>query len=196
MIIQLRGTSGSGKTTAMREIIKGIAPLDQWESLSIPKRKKPIGYRYDLPNGTTVGLLGHYESTCGGCDNVGGGKACYPHYIDWVQIQGFDVILSEGLLLSEDVKWTSELVLMMDVRIIYLMTDVEECIRRIKQRRKEAGNDKPLNESNTRNRVRVIKRSIERFRASEDSPKLYFKRDGQVAPMVLNWIQDRDDTNQ
>lgn len=163
MIVQIRGTSGSGKTWVMQDLLDGgpWVPefIDYWGE---KKRKKPLYYfGMDWEPEIDVAICGHYESACGGCDNIGSAAAVYELY---QKLDKFDVILSEGLLLSEDVKWTSQL---NDVKIIFLNTGVERCIEQIKSRRKAAGNDKPLNENNTRNRVAVIERAYAKLRDVE-----------------------------
>jgi hypothetical protein len=157
-VIQIRGTSGSGKTWVMREVMAAMGDI-LWSHISpydIPKisryvegRKKPLWYAIG-----DLAVLGHYEAACGGCDNIGSARQVY-EVIQEVLPQCKN-ILCEGLLLSEDVKWTSQLD---DVHVLYLTTPVEQCIAQIKRRREEAGNTKPLNEANTRNRVAVIERS-------------------------------------
>ena len=154
MVFQIRGTSGSGKTWVMRRVMGylDLKPqrVDSWRD---KKRRQPL-YYYDERRDTAV--CGHYESACGGCDNVGSAAAVYELYQKIPQA----VILSEGLLLSEDVKWTSRLASEgIPVRIVFLATDVERCVEQIKNRRRAAGNTKPLNEANTRNRVAVIERA-------------------------------------
>ena len=74
--------------------------------------------------------------------------------------QPADIVLCEGLLLSEDVKWTSQ---MKDVHCFFLTTSLERCLSQIKARRAEAGNEKPLNEYNTSNRVGVIEKARQRL---------------------------------
>lgn len=147
MIIQIRGTSGSGKTWVMRQVMNQLGP---WKPQYTEGRRKPLYYS----NVLGVAVLGHYEATCGGCDNIG--SAAQVYQLIQRLTGNHRVILCEGLLLSEDVKWTSQLD---DVRVIYLVTPIEKCIELIKQRRANAGNAKPLNEHNTRNRVAVIERS-------------------------------------
>jgi len=147
MIVQVRGTSGSGKTWVMREVMRALG--ERTLEVFTRGRKNPLWYHYGM---TTV--LGHYEATCGGCDNIGSARQVF-EVIQMVLPQ-CSHILCEGLLLSEDVKWTSQLD---DVHVLYLTTPVEQCIAQIKKRREEAGNEKPLNEANTRNRVAVIERS-------------------------------------
>jgi hypothetical protein len=144
MIIQIRGTSGSGKSTVMRQV---MLTLGEWLPIRREGRKQPLGYQH-----ADIVVLGHYESPCGGCDTIGSARAVYT----LIQETDAPIILCEGLLLSEDVKWSSQLP---DLRIIYLTTPLEQCITQIQQRRLAVGNSKPLNTDNTTHRVGVIERS-------------------------------------
>ena len=76
MIIQIRGTSGSGKTWAMRNTIKELSnDQNPMNPVYVKGRKKPLYY--------SIGnyfILGHYESTCGGCDNIGAAPQIYDLY--------------------------------------------------------------------------------------------------------------------
>ena len=162
-LIQIRGTSGSGKTWVTRELLKRLGPF---EPQYIEKRKRPLFYS----NRQDVVILGHYESACGGCDNVGSAAKVY----DLVnELKGKTLygnkrtFICEGLLLSEDSKWTKQLNSEFKLTVYYLVTDIELCISQIIKRRVEAGNLEPLNESNTRNRVGVIERSRQKLIDSE-----------------------------
>ena len=183
MIIMIRGTSGSGKTWAMRSAMSDLEiDCPEPEKGMVEGRKKPLWYRYG-----TVFILGHYEATCGGCDNVGSARKVYELWQKLMEKFDSPIIICEGLLLSEDAKWTKEAKDNgWDPRVIYLNTDVEHCITQIKERRKAAGNDKPLNEKNTRHRVNVIKRS--RVRLEEMGVPCRGASSGQVSGIVRRWI--------
>lgn len=175
MIIQVRGTSGSGKSTIMRRVMEsgGLNPV------YVTGRKRPLYYRGRI-NGAKVAVLGHYESACGGCDTIGSARVVY----DLIQKIDSPVILCEGLLLSEDVKWSSQLP---DLRVLYLSTPLKRCIRQIESRRKSAGNDKPLNPANTENRVYVIERSRVKLR---DAGVLVRRCASEIAPaVILSWLR-------
>lgn len=158
MIIQIRGTSGSGKSWVMREVMKLLTRV---AAVHAPKRKQPLYYVYELPGvkpSPTVAVCGHYESPCGGGDTIGSARQCYDLIKDLAARHDF--VLCEGLLLSEDTKWTHQLQHEVgDVRCIFLATPIDTCITQIKQRRAAVGNEKTLNETNTRNRVEVIERA-------------------------------------
>ncbi len=180
MIIQIRGTSGSGKSTAMRRVMEGMG-LTSWAAMYRAKRR-PLFYQRsscDLYPPTVV--LGHYQVACGGCDTVGSAPKVYELATElcpnWV-------VLCEGLLLSEDVKWTSQ---MEDCRVVFLTTDIEACISRIKQRRADAGNTKMLSELNTRGRVGVIERARTRLLAAGIECRR--SSSDQAPRMILSWLR-------
>lgn len=122
MIIQVRGTSGSGKSTVVRKVMES---LGDWSPEFIDGRKRPIRYRHKRYKGLVV--LGHYEIDCGGCDTIGSA----PKVFEAVQDTKFTVLLSEGLLWGEDVKWTLQLD---DVRAVFLTTSPQECLKRVEIR--------------------------------------------------------------
>lgn len=156
MIIQVRGTSGSGKSTVMRAVMERIG--GPWKGIKAEGRKKPLYYKLDKAHPQIV-VLGHYESACGGCDTIGSAAQVYELTTTLVGALGRAgkyVILQEGLLLSEDVKWTTQLP---NPQVVFLNTPLQRCLSQIKGRRREAGNEKPLNEANTTNRVTVIERA-------------------------------------
>jgi hypothetical protein len=127
-------------------------------------------------------VLGHYESACGGCDTIGSARAVY----DLIQTfpQGTTVVC-EGLLLSEDTKWTLQLP---DVRCLFLTTPLDTCLTQIKSRREEAGNEKELNPLNTTNRVATIERA--RLKLVEAGMVCRRASATQAPGIMLRWLRD------
>ncbi len=149
----VRGTSGSGKTT----VVRALLDKNFWNGVYVEGRKKPLYYLSESKS-PQIAVLGHYEATCGGCDTIGSAPEVYNliHLLP----PGIDAVVAEGLLLSEDKKWTTYLADEgCDVRVIFLSTPLESCLDRVRKRREKAGNDKPLNVANTTNRVGVIERA-------------------------------------
>lgn len=169
----------------MRSVIEGIAPLPAWTARYVGKRRKPLFYEH--PTGAVI--LGHYEATCGGCDNVGSAAAVYGLINEVLKDKPVANVLCEGLLLSEDTKWTLELHRAYPglVRVVFLTTSVGECLNRVRGRREAAGNEKPLNPANTENRVGVI----ERARTKLSLAGVYCRRvSSEQAPgVVLGWLR-------
>lgn len=180
MIIQIRGTSGSGKTWVMRQMFLSR----KFEPIYTTGRKKPVAY---MNVDDQIYIMGHYESPCGGCDNIGSAAEVY-NTIQAMRLPLFPTILCEGLLLSEDVKWTSKLAEGTKVKTLFLTTPVEQCLDQIRSRRKEAGNEKELKTHNTTNRVAVI----ERARVRLEEAGVYCQRcSANQAPFIINkWIKE------
>lgn len=156
--IQLRGTSGSGKTTAMRAF---MGDLGSWEPRHVIEgRRKPSYYARGQ-----IAVLGHYESPCGGCDTFKG----YAQLQEVVRstFESFPIVLMEGLMLSDDVLQTVKIhEQVAPVRVLYLNTPIDTCIARVKKRRAEKGRDDVFNEEKLRNRQAQIDRTRPRLEAA------------------------------
>lgn len=187
MICQLRGTSGSGKTTAMRKIMQDVPRgMFQWEPLYVTGRKKPQMYML----ADWLGVLGHYDSICGGCDT-------FKNYDQLQQaFERADVnckhVLMEGLMLSDDVLQTIKMYenrneLADEFRVIYITTDLLTCIERVKSRRAAKGKGPTFNEKKLRDRHA----QIERTRPRLEAVGIYCRRatDEQAVRLVQEWIK-------
>ena len=136
MIIQIRGTSGSGKTWAMKRVMELLGPRS---AVYVAGRKQPLYYQFPedahIPTTWAVYVLGHYEIACGGCDTLGSARETFDVWAKLRSEVSLPHTLMEGLLLSEDSKWTLEMNKVDEVRVIYLTTPVEQCLERIRSRR-------------------------------------------------------------
>lgn len=163
MIIQVRGTSGSGKSWVVHELMRRIeftpVRIRNWGGRN---RKIPLFY---TANNDNIIICGNYGTVCGGCDSIGSARYVFNLYTMLKAWYPEAVIISEGLLLSEDVKWTTEAHRRgWNPVVYYLNTKADECIERINERRKAAGRDPLENELNTRARIEVIDRSKVKLR--------------------------------
>jgi hypothetical protein len=114
MLINLRGTSGTGKSTIVREAMKRydkVTPLTQDkvfpDRTDLKPRKQPLMYLCTRLDETPLAVLGHYETACGGCDTL----PTYDLIFELVRRfdnQDYDVLF-EGLLMSGDFPRTVEL---------------------------------------------------------------------------------------
>lgn len=163
MILNVRGTSGSGKTTLAREIMQvyGGTRLNFKE----PGRRRPLGYLLRAEGHKPLAVIGSYESSCGGCDTIN----CYDRVFALAREshgQGCDVLM-EGLLLSEETQRTIRLHQDgIPLVVVHMQVDIEQCIVDVKARRLAQGNERPLNEENTRRRVGVIERAVSKLAAA------------------------------
>jgi hypothetical protein len=164
MIIQIRGTSGSGKTTIVKQIMELYdKPIRKCFRQG---RKQPLYYRLTHPNkGPELAVIGHYETKCGGCDTISTPGQSYPIIFDTIRrnyLEHRDVLF-EGLLISGDVRWTKELK-DSGLRIIELDVSLEECLASVNERRRQrlekAGKEfVPVNPNNTTVKHKLITRS-------------------------------------
>lgn len=185
MIIHIRGTSGSGKSTAMRAV---MAEMGQWDPVIIPKRRQP--YYYSLRADPSVCVLGHYETPCGGADNIGSAPDVYNATVGLLEA-GKRVVLSESILMSLDAKWTIKLKQEYDpdVRVLILTTPLETCFERIHERRKTSRRaSKPLNNERTTGRVPIIERC--RIRLLEAGVMCRRLSDRQAPGVIVSWLRE------
>jgi adenylate kinase family enzyme len=155
MIIKLHGTSGSGKTSVARGLMEMAGPITEIRNQS---GSWPEAYMFGLKDvSRPVIVLGPYVSACGGLD-------CVPNVDDHMRMiktyASHGNVFYESLLGSEYYgrigKFTEQYG---DEHVFaFLDTPIEVCIERVKKRREEAGNKKPLNEANTRGRIVKIER--------------------------------------
>ncbi len=151
-IVKIHGTSGSGKSSLVHNLMRDFGR-------TIVQKKhnsnRPEVYMTTIPGvNRPLYILGPYDTVCGGCDAVGAARQI--ELLREFAKQG-DVVY-ESLLGSE---YYGALGLASqpygkDHIFAFLDTPIEVCIERVKARRLAAGNSKPLNETNTRNRVKKI----------------------------------------
>lgn len=171
MIVNLRGTSGSGKSYIVREIMAALGGKEQFARLKEEGRKQPIGYYrcYDAValalRGDKSGLFipGHYETACGGCDTIHGNDKIF----DLVRRAAADSqdVLFEGLILSVEVTRTVALITDgLPLKVMAVDIPLEECVESIMIRRRVKNPDAPqLNPYNTTNKWKQTKRAMERL---------------------------------
>ena len=148
IILSLRGTSGSGKTTVARKFITDYP----CKPLSVPQMKKHWGYEVDLSAeglNSKLYVIGSYENTCGGTDGINtqaeiADRALAAHPRGHV--------LLEGLLLSKvgPNAITTQMLAPTGVYVAaYIDTPLQTCLDRVQARRIERGDDRPFNPDNT-----------------------------------------------
>lgn len=161
-IVVIRGTSGSGKSTLVRDI------MSRYETKTpqhIEKRKQPLSYTLTNPGKKPLYVAGHYETACGGLDTIGTLDEIFA-LIRSAHADGKHVIC-EGMLMASDVKRSIALAEETnDVIMISLTTPIDQCCDNIRKRRAAKGNEKELNEKNTRTRFAYEAKQVEKLRAA------------------------------
>jgi hypothetical protein len=147
IIINPRGTSGSGKTELVRRILAQYgwqrsadgAGAGGLEPVYRAGRSRPLGYRLEHPlGGRPLAVLGHYEVTSGGCDTIraadGGLDEIMRRAADYAAT-GHDVLI-EGQRLSSEYERSAELARSHRLHVLRLTTPLEQCARNLVWRRR------------------------------------------------------------
>lgn len=155
VILNIRGTSGSGKSTIAFEFLKRFPN----EALT-GKDGKIKGYRVDTSSAGLkydVFILGKYTTACGGMDavptQVEAGELANKAY----SMGGH--VLAEGLLASAagpKGAFTDAIYRTGAAIFGILDTPIDVCLDRVRARRLAKGNEKPLNEKNTRDKYTQV----------------------------------------
>jgi adenylate kinase family enzyme len=174
LILNIRGTSGSGKSTAVRAIMnlaitanlntgrEGVKPFLADPAVFGKKRKSPLFYLLEFPGHPDVAVLGSYGADCGGCDTL----PTYDFIMGLIRERHSkgQHVLFEGLLLSHDKKqvtalhkWLGE----KNFTVLELTESLETCLTSVKERRARKGQD-----PDTFNPENTIRRHAEVIRAS------------------------------
>lgn len=137
MIYNVRGTNGSGKTTIGRSIIE--------KAKAIPYAFRKNGKKVEAYDGTLVekriAVLGSYEAVCGGMDTVSDINEAADMILKYANDKRFDIVFYEGLFISHMIGTVGAAVKPLGERLTlaYLDTPLEECIRRVNERRHARG---------------------------------------------------------
>jgi hypothetical protein len=159
MIFNFRGTSGAGKSHLTRELMAKFPPQRPIEKEG---RKQPIAYDC----GEKLIALGHYETACGGCDTIS-----IPGAMDFVygEVRKYHEmgrhVLYEGVIVQDDTKRAIQL--HQDgfpLVVVFLTTPLETCLAGIQARRDARGDTRPLNPTNTANRIPRLKKHAANLR--------------------------------
>jgi hypothetical protein len=134
MIINLKGTNGSGKSTIVHQIIKSYGIVNMVTYPLIERKRKPMGYLcWHKDSIRRLFVPGHYEIQNGGVDTLPDLEYAYKLILEHHQL-GADV-LYEGKNLSDGMK---NITLMqhvgLDVRVIFLDLPLAACIRAVRKR--------------------------------------------------------------
>lgn len=134
MVIQLRGTNGSGKTWVVNQLFNAY----EFKTI-VNKYGEAMGYYAKEVN---LFILGRYSNSCGGCDNIGSQDEICKRIRKAVR-KGWNVVF-EGLLSSHLALRYVELYREMQGQgvecfFIFLDTPLEKCYENIMARREASG---------------------------------------------------------
>lgn len=159
VVVNFRGTSGSGKTFAARRIME-LYPRSERSWATVMGKTRQMGHLLMNEEGVVRAVaMGKYDGAkCGGCDSMSWKGAANDICAEVVRVHrgGYDVIL-EGLMVSS---WGTGRLrqLSMDVggrlHVLQLNTSLSACLSAVADRRRERGDERPLDPKNTESKWR------------------------------------------
>ncbi len=174
VIINPRGTSGSGKTELVRRILAqygwrrraDFAGAGGVEFIYREGRRRPFGYRLGHPlGGRPLAVVGHYEVTSGGCDTIraadGGLEEIMRRAADYA-VTGHDVLI-EGQRLSSEYERSAELARSHRLHILRLTTPLDRCARNLVWRRRARRDTWPAVAGAVAVEHKMVERACERL---------------------------------
>jgi len=152
-IINIRGTSGCGKSTVVRALMGDNAE-------PLPNEKGRVeNYRIPGVDGKPdTYIIGRYETACGGCDGVKTQNEICNRVRHFSKLGN---VVFEGLLISHLHSRYRDLARELgeeDFVFLFLDTPLEVCLDRVRARREARGNMKPLNPKNTTDKWNDMRR--------------------------------------
>jgi hypothetical protein len=169
MIIHVRGTHGSGKSTIVRAVMRHYP---RRKALYVERRRIPIGYICRRKGAKPLFIPGSYENAFGGgCDTIREVQIMYKLIRKYVG-RGMDV-LYEGILAQHSTPNILRLHRLDGVRLRTVVLDIPlaKSIRGLKARRKINKAFKPFSSTNTELEARSILTSSRRLREAGVSVK-------------------------
>lgn len=159
MIINIRGTSGSGKSTIVQKLML------KWNTDFVLVRGKIEAYLIRSPYGP-IYVIGPYRTACGGCDAIKTQDEICKLVKKYAKLGH---VIFEGVIVSTIYERYKKLMLQYGgpYRFIFLNTPLDVCLSRIRQRRKAAGNKKPLDPTTTKAKYEAILRVIDKCEADK-----------------------------
>ncbi len=144
MIINIRGTHGSGKSTLVRRVKEMYG--DGAVAQMLAGRKQPFGYMCRAPGLRQLYIPGHYVGPCGGCDSISSIESIFDS-VRTAAESGVQVLF-EGIVAQHSAGRLLDLHMIHPVKVIALSTSQEECIESVVQRRAERGQTEEFDPKN------------------------------------------------
>jgi hypothetical protein len=164
MIVNIAGTSGSGKSHLVRGFISWAEKRGVVKPLHIEDRKEPIGYDVILKNSKTIHIVGSYgNADTAGCDNIRDIAWLY----DYIREQHESKhVLYEGLFMMNMTRGPQLAAETEAVTVIQLTAPLAVCIASINSRREARGEGPLLTKVNTIGNFKRAENYCDKMRAA------------------------------
>jgi hypothetical protein len=165
MIINVAGTSGSGKSYLVREFFTWAREHGVVKPCHIDDRKDPIGYDIILKSKKTIHVVGTYETAdTAGCDSIRDVVWIY----DYVRNQhdAGKTVIFEGLFMMNMTRGPQLAAETEAVTVLQLTDPLAVCIQSIDKRREARGEGRLLKKENTTSNFKRAGSYCDKMRAA------------------------------
>lgn len=136
MIVNLRGTNGSGKSYVIRQLMKKYSAVPIMHTNRVTKTllgprldESIIGYHLEKPN---IRVVGPYTSACGGCDRIKTQEEVEQRVLEF---HALGHVIFEGVIISTIIhRWIKFSKQNGGMLWAFMDTPVEVCIQRVQSR--------------------------------------------------------------
>jgi thymidylate kinase len=172
MLISLRGTNGSGKST----VVKGLFDVTKPHKLlyGVLGPRLPEAYQITIKAKQPTFVLGPYITPCGGCDRLIPFDII-PPLIEKYAAKGH--VIFEGVIVASIYGQIGRLMekYKKNSIMLFLDTPMEECIKRVQSRRDDREDGREFDPKNLTTKFRACQRVREKVTADgimrvEDAP--------------------------
>lgn len=188
MLISIRGTNGSGKSTIIFGLLD-LAPYRQHYGVLGPRMPEALELQL-VGVSKPVFVLGSYHVSSGGCDQV----QPYDLILDLIRkYAAKGHVLFEGVLVSSSYgrvgrlmeEWGQEAVM------AFMDTPLEQCIENVQKRRDGRGDARPFNPHNLTTKYNQIAKSIDKI-AAEGKLRVVRLQFGKGLEQVLELLRSAE----
>lgn len=162
MIVNLRGTHGSGKSTIARTV---MGKYPEHKEINLHTKRRPLGYvckRFDNLKKPDLFIAGHYETPCGGCDTILVVNDAFALIQKYAKAK-YDVLF-EGVLSQRNPGRLLALHNSFPFFTIVIDIPDSECIAAVQTRRAEKGLKPLINTDNLIKEARTVIRGAEKLK--------------------------------
>lgn len=159
MLISLRGTNGSGKSTVIKALFEAAKPATPIYGILGPRL--PEAYMVAVKAKRPTFVLGPYVTACGGCDRLIPFDII-PPLIEKYAKRGH--VIFEGVIVASIYGQVGALMekYKKDSVMLFLDTSLEECISRVQSRRDKREDGREFDSSNLAQKFKATQRVKEK----------------------------------
>jgi hypothetical protein len=198
MIINIRGTSGSGKSWVAKELLRRFLSVSYNPDIGghfLNENTVLLGLYYNLPGEAHRFqrlTWADFETSL----RRGGGVDDGPHNIRRPETlknlvfkadgKGFHVILESLMVSGSYARWAGVAKQVDDFRWLFLNTPLEQCEDNVRARRAEAGNPRLFKPEATRSKYRAVASVLRKARA--DQMRVWEASSTEAVGLIAEWI--------